>query len=236
MKEYLINAKKYRLNIFDKLDPESAYLIGYLAGDGIFNQPTHKRKARLSVSSVDTYLIEMFQRLYCPDTAVNYKVTINKKYNIKTEKKTATLAFSSKFSPLFNKYGVLGLKNDRRIVNIPRNLMRHYLRGFFDADGHISYGHRKDRDRLWANIGFTHSSFEFLSSIQRIMEEELNIATTVRPRRDEACYDLKFGNMARVAAFVEWLYAEPSVLFNHRKQRKASMFLNEYKAALQPAA
>jgi hypothetical protein len=83
MEEYIINNKKYRLKIFDKLDYNSAYLIGYLAGDGNFSKKTHKKHAKLTVSSINKERIEWIKATFCPDSKINSIIPINKKRNIR---------------------------------------------------------------------------------------------------------------------------------------------------------
>lgn len=226
LEEYRINNKTYRLRLFDKLDVNTAYLIGYLAGDGIFYKPTHKRNSRIGVSSSDMYIVYAMRDYFCPDNSVQEKWPYNNTRNIKATKYTALLQFSSKFSPVFNKYGILSLKEDRKLINVSKALMRYYVLGLFDADGHISWGYRKDRNRLWANIGFTHNSYHLLTRLQNYIDEELDISTTVRQRRDEHCYDMKFGKLENVRKFLNWLYQE-EMPFTHNKfkEQKANEFL-----------
>lgn len=223
MKEYLINGKSFRLNTFDKIESkEQAYLIGYLAGDGGYNPPTHKRLARLYVSSIDKSVIYGFQSLFCPDNEINSKNPVNNStgYSIKTNNLSYTLNFSSKFSECFNKFGLLSKKQDRRLVNIPHKFMRHYLLGLFDADGHISFGHRKDRNRLWANFGITGQSLDIFGKIQNYISDDLNISSSVKPRKDENCYDLKFSKIDSVIKLLDWLYEDTPTVFNKQKYER----------------
>jgi len=231
MKEYLINGKTYRLNVFEKIEnKEQAYLIGYLAGDGGFNPPTYKRKARLYVSSVEESIIQAIKEEFCPDGVINSKIPINKTsgYSIKTDKFTYTLNFSSKFESCFNKFGVLNKKPDRTLVNISKKNMRYYIHGLFDADGHASWGRRKDRNRLWVNVAITHQSWDILTKIQNFLVEELNIASTVRQRKTENCIDLRFSNRDSAVTFLTWMYEVTPKFFNKTKKQIADNFLREY--------
>lgn len=223
MREYLINGKMFRLNIFNKIETkEQAYLIGYLCGDGGFQKPTHKRKARLFVSSNDKFIIEQLQRIFCPDATISSKVPVNntKGYNIKTENLSYMFNFSSRFEECFNKFGILSTKSDRKLVNISKKNMRYYLLGLFDADGHISFGHRKDRNRLWANFGITHQSFDVLSKVQDFLMTDLGVASSVRQRSDENCMDLKFSKIDSVLKVLDWLYADPPVVYSQTKYKR----------------
>jgi len=218
MKEYVINNKKYRLNLFDKLDSSSAYLIGYLCGDGSFAKKTHKRKSRMRVSSVNKETIIWIKENFCPDSAINSHIPINKKRNIKTKNMSHVLTMSSKFSEALNKYGVLSLKKDRRIVNISKNLFRCYLKGLIDSDGHFASGRRKDRNRVWAQLGITHQSTHVLSYVQKFLHEELNLSSFVNIRNDEDCLDLKMSKIDSVLKLINWLNEDDSCPFYKKYQ------------------
>lgn len=206
MKEYIINNKKYRLNLFDKLDKKDAYLIGYLAGDGNYNKKTHKKLEKIATSSTNKEIIYWIRDNYCPDATISSIIPVNKKRNIVTTNYSYRISLSSKFSPIFNKYGILGLKKDRTLVNVSKDNFKYYLRGLIDADGHFSSGIRKDRNRIWVNFGITHQSHNLLNSIQNYLHNNLNISSSVRPRKDENCLDLKISNRESVKKLINWLY------------------------------
>jgi len=228
MKEYLINGEHYRLNVFEKIETkEQAYLIGYLAGDGGYNPPTHKRNPRLYVSSIDKPLIESIKQEFCPDGVVGSRVPINNTagYSIVSSNSAFTLNFSSKFEECFNKFGILSKKVDRKLVNISKKNMKYYVLGLFDADGHISYGHRKDRNRLWANFGITHQSFDILSKVQEFLMNELNVCSSVKQRKDEHCLDLKFSKIESVAKVLNWMYEDKPKFYSQVKYNRYEKFL-----------
>lgn len=227
MKEYIINNKKYRLNLFEEIGPKEAYLIGYLAGDGIYNRRTHKKLEKITISSSDPRIIYWISENYCPDATISSIIPINKKRNITTEKLSYRLSLSSKFSPIFNKYGILCLKVDKRLVNISNNMFKYYLRGLIDADGHFSSGIRKDRNRVWVNFGITHQSIPLLNSIQLFFENNLFLSSSVSQRKDENCLDLKISNRESVKKLINWLYDDENTPCYKKEQ--ANKFLELYK-------
>lgn len=231
MKEYLINGKTFRLAVFDKIeDKEQAYLLGYLLGDGGIQGSTHKRLARLYVCSSNEEIITYFRDRFTPDAAINKKWPINKTRDIVANKYAYSLGFSSKFSESFNKFGLLSTKSNRDIVNIPKKFMKSYLLGLFDADGHFSWGRRKDRNRLWVNMAITHQSLKALTKIQKYLYEELGMPSYVSPRNDEECLDLKMSKREDVVRFIEWLYEDTPESFDKNKRNKGYAFISEYKS------
>jgi len=205
MEEYIINNKKFRLNIFDKLDSKSAYLIGYLAGDGIFSRRTHKKLAKMTISSNDKKTIEWISENFCPDSTFRSILPINKTRNIVSKNLSYILPLSSKFSPVFEKYGILGIKSDRRCVNISKSLFKYYLRGLIDSDGHFSSGRRKDRNRVWFQLGITHTSLPLLTFVQKFLHEELGTSSFITSRKTENCMDLRMSSKESVLKLINWL-------------------------------
>lgn len=230
--EYHINGKTYRMHLFENIETrEQAYLIGYLMGDGNFqnkNKSKKKRKSRMGVGSIDKDLMEKMRDHFSPDTPINSRIPINKTRNIKSNRESHRFTFSSKFSDTFERYGLLDFKENRRVVNIPKKFMRYFILGLFDADGHISWGRRKDRNRLWVHIGFAHASFHVLTSIQNHLMNELNIASAVTERKDEKCFDLRFGNREKVAEYIKYIYANVPLFYSQVKYKSCMSYINEF--------
>ena len=131
-----------------------------------------------------------------------------------------SLNFSSLFSNVFKKYGILSVKKDRKCVNIPRKFMLGYIKGLFDADGCIMWGNRKDRNRLWAGFNITHASYEVLSTVQRYLLEEHNLAFSLTKRRDEECYDLKTSRRDDIVELFCLLFEDTSCKFYLPRKKK----------------
>jgi hypothetical protein len=218
MIEYKINNKIYKLNVFENISCSTdAYLIGYLLGDGGYHKETHKRKARLFISSTEKYIIEYFQKCYCPDSTILSKIPINKKRNIVSKIESHVLVFSSKFSETFKKYGLLSLKKERTYHNISKNYYSNFLLGLFDADGHFSWGKRKDRDRFWLTVGITHQNLNMLKKIQLFLLSNLNINSFIAPKKGEDCYILRLSNIEHCTIFLKYIYSGENLIYNKRK-------------------
>lgn len=229
MKEYLINNKQFRLNTFDHIrDSKDAYLIGYLCGDGSYSARTKKKRAKISICSSDKEIIEWIHKNYCPDSKMSSLIPVNKVRNIISTKPSYRLPLSSEFSETFEFYKILSKKKDRNLVNIPLKYMKYYILGLFDSDGHCSWGRRKDRNRLWCNIGITHQSINVLSKVQEFLTIHLNISSALKQRKDEDCLDLKFSNRDSIIRFINWLYSEDGIFCMNRKKIHCLNFKKEY--------
>lgn len=230
MEEYKINNKIFKLNVFKRVrDNNDSYLLGYLSGDGGINKGTHKRNARLFVSSIEYDVIKSFCDFYCPDNLITSKIPINKKRGIKSNKESYILNFSSKFSEAFKNHGILCLKKDRDIVGVKNSLMIKFIHGLFDADGAISWGRRKDRDRLWANFVVTHQSLKLLNKVQNFLLNEFEIATSINIKKNENCFVLRTSRMKDIAKLHDIIYNEEMTLtYNKNKEKHYLKFLNEH--------
>ena len=89
------------------------------------------------------------------------------------------------------------------------------IRGIFDADGCITWGYRKDRNRIWHKVSFT-SSLGILTSVQKVLYK-IGISTIVRPKANEDCYVLEFTNKKDILKFYNYLYADDSFIPLKRK-------------------
>lgn len=230
MKEYKINGKIIRLNIFNKIrDANDAYLIGYILCDGSYHQKTYKRAHRMAVSSTDIDIIDFFVKHFQPDSdPKNREPMSNKDMNIIGKKRYKNLVFSSKFSPCFNKFGVMNLKKDRTYVNIDSQNFNAFLLGCFDADGSISWGRRKDRNRLWADFKITHGSLKFLTKLQKDLHRIYGISTFVAPKGDEKCYVLRISERAQVSDLFYILYKNKPEVYNTKKEESYKKFVKSY--------
>jgi len=183
-----------------------AYLIGYLAGDGNFCNGWGKRKDRLSVTTVDVEFVKWVSENIVDFPMTNPKLNHNKERGIFAKQKSYTKTFPVSYSEDLKRYGVLSLKKDRSIQNISKKDMQHWLRGFMDSDGHISYSIRKDRDRLAGKAGFTHPSDKLLGQVQKFLMDELNIPSAIKPKKGEDCFTLSFSKLSDVKKFGMFIY------------------------------
>ena len=96
------------------------------------------------------------------------------------------------------------------------------LLGFFDADGSISYGIRKDRNRFWQQVRFT-SQLKLLEGIQQMLYKNIGISSIIRPKKGEDCYVISFGSKEDVLKFINYIYPkDDDFIILQRKYLKAN--------------
>ena len=148
-KYYNIKYDKRRLRIndtfFDDINNElKAYLLGFLVADGCLKLEKRrtKRTKRIAFNNTidDKEAIEALHTNICPDSSL-----LIKNYTFNRRKKPQyTLQWNSEymFDKLVSKYNIKPHKTlDKEFYipedSIPEELWRHFIRGFFDGDGHV---------------------------------------------------------------------------------------------------
>lgn len=230
IREYNVQGKIYKMQLFDKITTnEQAYLIGYLLGDGGFMKGSHKRKSRMFVTSIEEYIIKHFQEEFCPDNNINSTIPLNNvRPNINTTKVSYMLQFPSKFYDTFNKFGILGLKTERTYHNIKKDYMNNLLLGLFDSDGCITWGKRKDRDRLWCSFFITHPNLKMLEKLQEFLADEVGVTTQIRPKGTEKCYILRTSKRENVYKILQYIYSNKPKVYNISKYKNSNEFIKTY--------
>ena len=111
------------------------------------------------------------------------------------------------------------LKKERQYPRVRKDLERYLLLGFFDADGCITWGIRKDRNRIWQKVMFA-SSYSLLEGVQQHLFN-IGITTKLRPKANEDCYIIEFANKKDVLKFLDYIYPNDEFIILQRKYLKA---------------
>lgn len=179
----------------DKIETrEQAYMIGFLLGDGHIDE---KGNVICSVSIRDREILELIA------DQLGARILDDKRIN-KKKRQFPHSTLSRKVGGIEKIFGGR-LKDERRFPRIRKDLERYLLQGFFDADGSVSFGKRKDRDRLWHKISFT-SSFRLLEGVQNMLMNNLSISSKIKPKSNENCFVLEFANKKDVNSFIDYIY------------------------------
>lgn len=197
-------------NMFNKIDtPEKAYILGFTLADSYISE----KNIEYVVALNDCEILDFISK------QIGGKV--NKSYVLDKKNKRfprARYSVSNKNILIdINKHG--SKKTDRHIPIVKKELKRYLLLGFFDGDGCITWGRRKDRNRIWHKISFT-SSYNLLLGIQKILIDEVGISSSLRPKSDAKCFVLEFSNKKDVIKFLDYTYKDDFLVLK-RKYDKA---------------
>ena len=199
-------------NAFERIDTaEKAYALGFILGDGHISQ-SQKDYVEVSIALADKAILDFI--------AIVVKGNVTVDNTVDKRQRRFPSACLTKTIPHISKHLGGRLKQERHFPRIGENLTRFLLLGFFDADGSITFGRRKDRNRFWVNIGFTHH-LKCLLGLQQMLLKELNISTAVCPKSGENAYVIKFSGKRDVLAFLDYIYPDDSFIVLRRKYEKA---------------
>lgn len=212
---------KYKdLDFFKKIDTkEKAYALGFLIGDGSIEKDRDGLTVSLAIYDKEI-LYKISEWIGCR-VVENNKMDRNKKIFPDASIHIVNNQLIRDLKMLFGGR----LKKERRLPIIKKDLECYMLQGFFDAEGCITWGKRKDRDRYWQKISFT-SQLGMLIGVQNILLKN-DIATRIRPKTDGDCYVLEICNKEKVLKTLDFLYSDQNFVILHRKFDKANALRRE---------
>lgn len=197
--------------MFNKIDtPEKAYIIGYALADGYIND----KIVDFACCIADKELLQFISKYI----GANYHEDMTYKPESKTFPHAEVHIGNRDIVTDFNKH--CSSKLEKHCPIISKSLERYLVQGFFDGDGCLTWGRRKDRNRVWQKISFT-SSLKVLEGIQRILLKQCDISTVIRPKAKENCFVLEFASKKNVLKFLNYIYPDDSFIILKRKYEKA---------------
>lgn len=189
-------------NFFHVIDaPQKAYWLGMFYADGTVSSKTNQ----ISLTLKDLEHVEKFRAAL---KAVNKIVTINDK---RFTKPCLTYEFSIHDQQLHQDLITNGVLPNKSYLSfgLPQindvNLMRHFIRGYFDGDGGISYKMTDEPGRAHFSVSFT-GNFQFLTELKQF----LNCAQISLSQNcvSKITYNFSIGGRLKVLSFLNWLYQD----------------------------
>ena len=197
----------YKLQSIDT--KEKAYILGFICCDAAIDC---KNIVELSVEKSDKEVLDYISKL------INSRVFVDNTYN--KQAKRFPRARTVKKIPDIKTFIGGHLKHDRHFPITKKEFVRYALLGAFDSDGCITWGRRKDKNRLWHKISFT-TSLSIATGIQQVLIKELDISTIIRPKTGENCFVIEFANKNDILKFLDYIYPNDNFIILNRKYLKA---------------
>lgn len=202
--------RTYDLNedFFETIDSEAkAYFLGLLFADGYHNEL--KNRIQLSLQTKDKELVLKFKDVLNAENTIFFE----KHRNI------TTLSFASK--KISNDLINLGLRQKKtftcRVPEIPKYLMRHFVRGYFDGDGCACISNTKNRKKLTCSFAGNKS---FLTKL--IQQFPFETTSSILPK--SSIYEFRTSKKETLYSLYCWLY-DSSSIFPRRKYEKWNLGL-----------
>jgi hypothetical protein len=221
-------------NYFNNIDTEKkAYILGFIIADGHISK---ENRLCFSNSIDDISIFEEIRSEISPNSKIHLK-----KYNqgAKTRKEQCILRIKSNIlcEQLRDKYNICNNKtHDTKFTFnldlIPEELKVHFIRGFFDGDGSISFYETKGT--IFFNFSFISTSFNFVNQVAQLFENNFKVKKVIRKIQGKTInwFTLRFDydrHRAReIQKIYEFLYQDATI-FLERKRIKFEKYL-EYRA------
>lgn len=222
--DHLTHSKKYNIDetYFEKIDNQNkAYFLGLLYADGC--NYTKKGEVKLSLVESDKHILESFNIELKTNKPLRFTKLDHKNPNFSNQ-----IVSCIENKKLSKDLDDLGCVNNKSLVlkfptikQVPEHLIPHFIRGYFDGDGCITYSFDKIRNKKSPIINFCGTK-EFLYSLQTIFNNELGFTFTKQQKRHKTIsnnYSISYGGKKQMLKFYNWLYND-SIYFLKRKHIK----------------
>ena len=199
----------YNNSYFNMIDTkEKAYILGYTLADGYIVKDKVEYGCVLDDKEILDFISSQFGAKVQVDTYFNKEARRFPRARISIG--------DPQLVKDINKY--CGRKEDKTFPIIKKELQHYMLLGFFDGDGCLTYGHRKDRGRLWHKVSFT-GSYKLLTAIQKSLEKT-SITSRMYPKKGENCYAVELTSKEAILKILEYMYGDEDLIVLHRKYNK----------------
>ncbi len=230
------NEEKHNHKYFNKIDTEAkAYILGYTIADGCVYIGNSKRLCFMN-SMEDISTIELIRNEISPTTII-YSRHNNKGALVRKEQSSLRIASNELCEVLINKYNIRPNKTKHDTFEFDFNLIEgklvhHFIRGYFDGDGSVSF-HLKDK-RICFDFSYVCNSLLFTKQIACIFETLFKIRAVIYEKEGKTCkyYLLRFDYSRNRTVIIEqiykWLYDDATYFLERKKQKFINYF--EYRA------
>jgi intein-encoded DNA endonuclease-like protein len=226
IKNNRVYATKYSFDekFFDVIDTEEkAYWLGFIYADGYIMKDQYSNSFGLALSVEDIKHLVKFKKCIKSNHPIHIYTTNgyseNKKYcrikiynNILCEQLFNNGVF-------FNKTTILKFPN---LLN--EDLIRHFIRGYLDGDGCITYNYKKENNYLRFQIKIC-GTMEFLNDLQKYLPFKKQHKLFKRHNDDVNNYSLEIGGNKQVGNILNYLYND-SHIYLDRKYDRYLFYLN----------
>ena len=223
--------KKYTVDehFFDQIDTEAkAYFFGLLFADGTMRKNVNG--ITLKLKEDDIYIIKEF-KLHIGTTAPLIKDSSNKD-NIKWSNTYYINIYNSYIASVLNSYGMVPRKSlikvfPEVILNSNEDIIRHFIRGYFDGNGSIGISYSKVvNNKIVGGYFKITSTYDMCQTIKNLLDNyvfyDVNACRVVfKKGKIYNLYITKRNNMFKV---LDWMYNNSSgELMLKRKYEKYVM-------------
>ncbi|MDN4525289.1 LAGLIDADG family homing endonuclease [Fictibacillus fluitans] len=218
-----LKSKKYTYieNYFEAIDtPNKAYILGFILGDGTIIDRIKSKRLIISVAIQDQSLIKAIAK----ELNATDLIKIRSARAVNEQEKVALTINSTKMCNDLIQLGVLPNKTGKeKWINLENiDLQWAFLRGFFDADGHIRVYFRNEY--LKVRVGFT-VSYLMLTAILGFLKSQqigLNVNSIASK---QGCYDIYLSSISDILQIKKFLYQNGELRLARKYDKFSSLMI-----------
>ena len=207
-------SSKNVLNHFEKIDSEEkAYWLGFLYADGSVS--SSRNVIELCLAEKDYQHMVKFKNFIGLDNKIGYRETSKAyRYSFHSDKMKEDLI---NLGCVPKKSLILEYPTTKQV---PKNLIRHFIRGYFDGDGWFSNTDSTFQVGLIGTQAFIEG---FLKDAEPYINTNLKIHIV---HREGGAKRYMFSGLQDVTNFLNWIYKD-STIYLDRKYESYQVFLKE---------
>ena len=222
LKQFGINIKKphppkiysVKEDIFQNIDTEEkAWMLGFISADGYID--SSKTKLKFTLAEKDKDVLEKIKSILRSNSPIKRKEGRQIKGTDYFGSSTVTLMISNaQICQDLEKHGAFYKKSLKLQfpLFLKDELIRHFIRGYFDGDGSITFG-RHDFPKI--SIA---SNKEFLEGIHDILLKE-NITSNIYASNRSKVNSLEINAKSIVEKFLNYIYKDSNIFMERKYQR-----------------
>lgn len=212
---------KYHLDeyIFENIDTEEkAYWLGFLMADG-YNHES-KTCVAIKIQAEDIETLEQLKSFLNYDGPIHF-------YTRETKVSHLTREYCELYicSPIFSKIlAEKGCVQGKTYAlqfpeYLPKSLINHFIRGYFDGDGCLSITKRKDRASSSLIYQFNMvGTKDFVEKVKSILVEELSLTNTITMCYSKAA-TIRWSGKNVVTKIMKYLYKNATVYMKRKHDK-----------------
>lgn len=222
---------KYAINneFFKSWSKEMAWVLGFICADGcILLGPRNGGVLSIGVAEKDLEILEKINKALDSEYPIRKKLTNSQTYCYRLD-----ISHRGIVDDLIN-LGVTPRKSKTLSwPDIPKDLVWHFIRGYYDGDGSIFYGKGYTNRKGISNLQLRTSVLGTKSFLQGILNEFQNIypqySPTIQDRSSAGYFRLEISGTRSAVALCGLLYKESDESTRlQRKYLNYTKFINTY--------
>ena len=222
----------YDHNFFENINnEEKAYWLGFIMADGCVTiGKNNSCELTIHLQTRDIGHLKKFNKSLKGNVPIQTKerlCTFTNKYN----KISIIRFYSQKMVHDLEKYNVIPRKSlvKEFPTNLPKELMNHYIRGYFDGNGCITNSDK------YVGCSFCSGSFKFIEGLRKFLNENgIKTSPTRKKDKDSNCYIIQIYGIKNCDNFLNYIYKNSTIYLDRKFNKKSQLYktLNIYQKLL----